>query len=63
MDKLEELCPYCGGKAQLDNINGLWYVVCEDCGAAPPLLYYTGSNAIAAWNDNVRVWNAQWEDG
>ena len=26
-------CPFCGGKAKLDDCRTIWRVVCEDCGS------------------------------
>lgn len=59
MEKLKP-CPFCGGKAQLDNIdngnNGWWYsVVCSKpmcrCGVFnTDYSYYNVKDATEAWN-------------
>ena len=49
MEKLK-LCPFCGGDFNLfQNLRGLYYAKCKNCGAVGSL-GYTALQAISAWN-------------
>lgn len=48
-------CPVCGAEADMENLandDGLWFVLCDGCGARTAYMYMA-ENAIAAWNSGV----------
>lgn len=47
-------CPFCGGKAYIDNCDGIIYMVgCNDCCCEIVEYFYSASEAVEAWNDRV----------
>ena len=48
MKKLE-LCPHCGGKAELKLLGGAWKIVCTNC--------YASSGLTPNEEDSARKWN------
>lgn len=61
MDELMR-CPFCGGKAELNQAGTMWSAGCEDayrmvlngCSVAPFTTYfYTKEKAIEAWNSRL----------
>lgn len=62
-------CPFCGGKARVNDhiylvtrecghcfeTPPIYGIVCEECGAMSKQFYDTMGEAVAAWNDRVLV--------
>ena len=50
-------CPFCGGKAVLEDLNfedKEYYVVCEKCGVETPISHYP-ERVIDLWNRRAEV--------
>lgn len=43
-------CPFCGGKVDIHETDGIWYVNCIDCPAMLDENYLAEAKAIDAWN-------------
>lgn len=46
-------CPFCGGEAKYENIDGYYYTVCDECGARN--FAFTKEQACDEWNSRVDV--------
>lgn len=48
-------CPFCGGKAEMEDVGRLYFVRCRRCGVNQDHLYHSKQAAVKAWNRRAYI--------